>query len=315
LKSIVFHSYKGGTGKTTLAANCAALLAKKGYRVFLLDFDVYAPSLHLYFGGEPKKWINEFLSENAELKQATLDLTSIIKNRISGNAEVDSKTKCGQLRVGFCNPEKEEVYKFEMVLDKKDKSQIKLFRRFVLLRELLLAEYAVDYMIIDTSPGIRYWSINALVVADVLLLTLKMDDLDINGTEKLVEEIYNSLTKLGAKAFLLWNRIQGYCVPPQEKETSLYRIPGATTTQNRVLPNHDQYARKSRSLFVTEKQQANETDIKNSLSMETHINSIADIPCFCDIQFSRKEFLTVLDQPEHPFTRELERLVLAIEKV
>ena len=44
-RSIVFHSYKGGTGKTTIAANFAALLTKKGYRVFLLDLDVYAPSL------------------------------------------------------------------------------------------------------------------------------------------------------------------------------------------------------------------------------------------------------------------------------
>jgi hypothetical protein len=43
-----------------------------------------------------------------------------------------------------------------------------LFRRFVLLREMLLSEYQVDYIIIDTSSGIRYWSINALVVADSL---------------------------------------------------------------------------------------------------------------------------------------------------
>ena len=53
---IAFHSYKGGTGKTTIAANLASLLAKKGYRVFLLDLDVYAPSLHSYFDKNPKKY-------------------------------------------------------------------------------------------------------------------------------------------------------------------------------------------------------------------------------------------------------------------
>jgi chromosome partitioning protein len=73
-------------------------------------------------------------------------------------------------------------------LVKKDRSQIKLLGRFVLLMEPLLSEYQADYMIIDTSPGIRYWSINALVLADVLLLTLKMDDLDINGTGILIKE-------------------------------------------------------------------------------------------------------------------------------
>jgi len=60
-KCIAFHSYKGGTGKTTLAANLAALLAKNGNRVFLLDLDFYAPSLQSYFEAQPKKWINDFL--------------------------------------------------------------------------------------------------------------------------------------------------------------------------------------------------------------------------------------------------------------
>jgi MinD-like ATPase involved in chromosome partitioning or flagellar assembly len=59
---IAFHSYKGGTGKTTIGANFAALLAKKGYRVFLLDLDVYAPSLQTYFNEKkPKKWIMEIV--------------------------------------------------------------------------------------------------------------------------------------------------------------------------------------------------------------------------------------------------------------
>ncbi|MGA9153848.1 MAG: P-loop NTPase, partial [Candidatus Nitrosopolaris sp.] len=68
-RCIAFHSYKGGTGKTTLAANLAALLTTKGYSVVLLDLDVYAPSLQLYFETDPKKWINDFLFEKAELKE------------------------------------------------------------------------------------------------------------------------------------------------------------------------------------------------------------------------------------------------------
>ena len=67
LKSIAVHSYKGGTGKTTIAANFAALLSKKGYRVFLIDLDVYAPSLHTYFEMEPMKWLNDFLNGTAEI--------------------------------------------------------------------------------------------------------------------------------------------------------------------------------------------------------------------------------------------------------
>ena len=70
-------------------------------------------------------------------------------------------------------------------------------KRFILLREQLISSYDSDYIIIDTSPGIRYWSINALAVADILFLTLKMGDLDIEGTKKIVDEIYTSFTKFG----------------------------------------------------------------------------------------------------------------------
>src|SRR3954453_9896974 len=75
---IAFHSYKGGTGKTTIAANLAALLAKKGYRVFLLDLDVYAPSLQSYFDIDPKRWINDFLNGTAEVGDIIMDVTSAI---------------------------------------------------------------------------------------------------------------------------------------------------------------------------------------------------------------------------------------------
>jgi len=191
-----------------------------------------------------------------------------------------------------------------------------VFRRFLQLRELLLSEYPADYMIIDTSPGIRYWSINALVIGDVLLLTLKTGDQDIAGTRGLVAEIYNSFTKFGSKSFLLWNRVEGYCVPPQDGVTSLYRMANTSTTQNRTFGNLVQCPPKSRSLsMMGMKQQTTETAITNSLSRETHMNIISTIPCYCDIQFSRKEFLTVLYQPEHPFTKKLEHLVLAIETV
>ena len=67
-----------GQAKQLLLPNFAALLAKKGYRAFLLDLDVYAPSLQSYFDTDPKKWINDFLYDNAELKEVVLDFTPVI---------------------------------------------------------------------------------------------------------------------------------------------------------------------------------------------------------------------------------------------
>ena len=75
---IAFYSYEGGTDKTTIAANLAALLATKGYLLFLHDLDVYTPSLQAYFNKEPRKWINDFLNGTAEVGDVMIDLTSMI---------------------------------------------------------------------------------------------------------------------------------------------------------------------------------------------------------------------------------------------
>ncbi len=278
-KCIAFHSYKGGTGKTTIASNCAAILAKRGFKVALLDLDVYAPSLLAYFQSQPKKWLNDYLLGDAEVSEVMTPVTDSIREY---SKQYDEAAEIrGELWIGFCNVKKEEVYKMEAGTSDNSKSQL---RRFILLRENLIRDYDPDYIIIDTSPGIRYWSINALAVADTLFLTLKMGDIDVEGTKRLASEIYGSLTRYGTKSFLLFNRVAGYC------------LPGHAAAAN-DLPVMENY----------------ETDnAEDVLSKETKMDVISAIPCYCDIQFSRKEFLTALRYPAHPFTKQLEMLADAL---
>jgi chromosome partitioning protein len=275
-RCIAFHSYKGGTGKTTIAANLAALLAKKGYRILLADFDIYAPSLKAYFGASPEKWINDYLFGNSELEELMMDFTPVLdedSSVVTGEKKASSSmTNGGRLWLAFSNPKKEEIYKLETAfnLGKHINLNLEILRRFIKLKDEALKKHKIDYLIIDTSPGIKYWSINSLAIADTLILTLKMDDLDIEGTTDLVHEIYESFSELGAKSYL-----------------------SMVNSKLEQMPAHlelDLHA------------------AKTMLSSEAKTEILSAIPCYCDIQFMKKEFLTSMKYPDHAFSKQLQIL-------
>lgn len=314
-KCIAFHSYKGGTGKTTLACNSAGALTKRGFKVCLLDLDIYAPSFQIYFQREPPKGINNFLDSAAKVEDVMFDATEIVNNIKS--LDVDDKNnnqpsasqdpeqpveKTGKLWVGFSSPLKKDIFKLEMA-DKDTKKEV--IRRFINLRERLVSEYDADYIILDTSPGMRFWSINTLAIADVLLLTLKSGEFDVEGTRKVVDEIYTNFTKFGSKAFLLCNRVAGYCVPHtiQKQNTEAISISKGNND------NNNNNNRNKSAMHLQEEQVENTLELIDKLSGQLGIQTISSIPCFCDIQFLRREFLTALRYPQHPFAKQIQQLI------
>jgi len=288
-KCIAFHSYKGGTGKSTISSNLSATLARKGMTAVLLDLDVYAPSLQDYFQWQPQKSINDYLFENATVEEVIHDLSAVLNKFPSNNGEQsDSK---GKLLVAFSSTSKDEIYKLDGAV-RQEGSKIQLLRKFLMLREEIVSKYNADFIIIDTSPGIRYWSINSLAIADTILLSLKLDGIDLKGTRLLAKEIYDSLTKLGTKSYLLLNRAAGYCLPPN--------LSGENNSSNQEL-------------YKTTVD--NQSTVISKLSADISMDTILSIPCYCDIQFDSNEFLTALRYPDHPFAGKIDALIEQLKKI
>ena len=66
---ILIASGKGGVGKSTMASNIALCLSKSGYKVGLLDSDVYGPSLPRIFNINQKpKIVNELIQPHEKYR-------------------------------------------------------------------------------------------------------------------------------------------------------------------------------------------------------------------------------------------------------
>lgn len=188
-KIIAIHSYKGGTGKTLLSINLAALYVNRGKSVALLDLDFRAPSLQAIFKvHDTEYWINDYLNGVCEIKKVLVDLSQ-------------THVKKGRLLVGLANPSTEAIR--EMTA-KDRKWEMKALGRLLSLKTSLLNEMGLDYVVFDTSPGLQYSSINAIVSADVVLVVSGTDVSDIKGTQRMIDELYELFEK---KTGLIMNKV------------------------------------------------------------------------------------------------------------
>ena len=72
------------------------------------------------------------------------------------------------------------------------------------LKKTLLANQKFDYLIFDTSPGLQYSSINAIVAADFVVVATTGDRSDVDGTKRMLQELYNLFEK---KTGLVLNKV------------------------------------------------------------------------------------------------------------
>ncbi len=170
-KSIAVHSFKGGTGKTTIAANLAASLVSRGKRVGVMDMDLEGPGLHVIFNINPDEvryTLNDVLLDSSRPEEAVLEMNDRLGLNGHGElffcpASVKVSEMLRTLRTGF------EVESFSKAIEK------------------VQSNFKLDYLLIDTHPGLENDTLLAMGVCDHLMIISRIDQQDIFGTGVMVE--------------------------------------------------------------------------------------------------------------------------------
>ncbi len=190
-KTVTFYSYKGGVGRSMALANVAYLLAAKGRRVFLLDFDLEAPGLDSLFKSTSKQTSNgivEYISSYKSTQKVPELDDFVVKPEMPGISGKIFLMPAGR---------KDENYQIELhKLNWKD-----FYRKddgFYLIENLkgeIIQKYKPDYIFVDSRTGMTdAGGICTLQLPDIVVLMFGFNEQNITGIKNALNSIqYNKL--------------------------------------------------------------------------------------------------------------------------
>lgn len=182
-KIVSIHSYRGGTGKSNSSANIAALLAAEGRRVAVVDTDIQSPGIHVLFGiagDDVSHTLNDYLWGKADIQQVAHDVTPNLGTSVPGRV--------------FLIPSSVKPSDITRVL-REGYDAKKMTHGF---RELI-TELDLDFLIIDTHPGLNEETLLSIVISHALIIILRPDQQDYEGTGITVQVA----RKLGVPSLML----------------------------------------------------------------------------------------------------------------
>jgi MinD-like ATPase involved in chromosome partitioning or flagellar assembly len=169
---IAIHSFRGGTGKSNITANLAALAARRGERAGIIDTDIQSPGIHVLFGLDEAKgdWsLNDFLWGDCPIEAAAYDVTAALQSPTG-----ESRPVAGAV---FLVPSSLNSADIARVL-REGYDVARLGRGF---REII-ERLDLDHLFIDTHPGLNEETLLSIAIADVLVVILRPDQQDYQGT-------------------------------------------------------------------------------------------------------------------------------------
>ncbi|MEI7437082.1 MAG: MinD/ParA family protein [bacterium] len=170
-KIISVHSFRGGTGKSNTTANIAAILTQNNYNVGVIDTDIQSPGIHIIFGMNEDSIhysLNDFLWGKCGIEQAAYEMTRNFDFNSSGKLFlIPSSFKTGDIA--------------RMLHDGYDVNLLSEgFKQ-------LVKSLNLDFLLIDTHPGLNEETLLSIALSDFLLIILRPDNQDYQGTGITVE--------------------------------------------------------------------------------------------------------------------------------
>jgi septum site-determining protein MinD len=182
-KIISVHSFRGGTGKSNTSANLTYLCAVQGLRVGVVDTDIQSPGIHVLFGLDDQdvgRSLNDYLWGKCEIEETAHDVTAALGPQVKGKVYlIPSSIKAGEIARVL-----REGYDVGLLNDG---------------FESLIKNLNLDMLIIDTHPGLNEETLLSIAISDTLVLILRPDQQDYQGTSVTVEVA----RKLGVPQMLL----------------------------------------------------------------------------------------------------------------
>jgi len=182
-KIISVHSFRGGTGKSNTSANIAYLCAVQGLRVGVVDTDIQSPGIHVLFGLDDQdmgRSLNDYLWGKCKIEETAHDVTASLGPLVKGKVFlIPSSIKAGEIARVL-----REGYDVGLLNDG---------------FESLIKNLNLDMLIIDTHPGLNEETLLSIAISDTLVLILRPDQQDYQGTSVTVEVA----RKLGVPQMLL----------------------------------------------------------------------------------------------------------------
>jgi septum site-determining protein MinD len=170
-KIISTHSFRGGTGKSNTTANLAVLVARAGHRVGVIDTDIQSPGIHVIFQlaeSRVERALNDYLWGKCSIEDTAYDVTSAAIGDFDPTADSP--------RI-YLIPSSVNVGEIGRIL-KEGYDVAKLNDGF----QRLVTDLRLDYLFIDTHPGVNEETLLSIAISDKLLLIMRPDSQDFQGT-------------------------------------------------------------------------------------------------------------------------------------